>query len=97
MTNENHGQDIVQRTLRSRANRREIMRRGAALGLSASAIGALAARSAGAQGTPAAESAAGGNEPKGPQVDKLIFWTRASPDDAGDPNLFSQMQARAQA
>ena len=97
MTHTSPINDLIQQTIRARVNRREIIRRGAALGLSASAIGALAARGVGAQGTPPAAAAPGGNEPTGPQVDRLIFWTRASPDDAGEPNLFSQMQARAQA
>lgn len=97
MTNENHNQDIVERTLRSRANRREIMRRAAALGLSASAVGALTARGAVAQGTPAASAAPGGNEPKGPKADKLTFSTRASPEDAGNPNFYNQMEERAKA
>ena len=79
--------------------RRELLRRGAMLGLSATALGAIArggVRSASAQ-----DAAAGfGNEPKGPQVDKLTFWTRASADDPsaeGAPNLYSQLQAVADA
>lgn len=81
--------------LSGRIGRRELFRRGAMLGIGAAALGAMArtgVRAASAQAT------GFGNEPAGPQVEKLTFWTRASPDDPsaeGAPNLYSQLQAVA--
>jgi arabinogalactan oligomer/maltooligosaccharide transport system substrate-binding protein len=74
MTNEHGREKLLRRALRARSDRRKIIRSGAALGLGASAIGALTARSAGAQGTPAAY------QPQGPRVDQLVLWTRSTPD-----------------
>lgn len=79
--------------LRRTNTRRQVLQGAAGLGLGAVALGAglRSAPRVGAQG----QSMPGGNEPQGPQVERLVFWTRASPDDAGDPNLFTQMQAVA--
>jgi arabinogalactan oligomer / maltooligosaccharide transport system substrate-binding protein len=61
-----------------KADRRELLRAAAALGLSAPAIaalvGAVTPKSAYAQ------DAGFNNTPKGPKVDKLVLWTRSSPD-----------------
>jgi maltose-binding protein MalE len=68
---------LVDDFLRGRTNRRELMRRAAGLGLSVpviAALGSVGARSAAAQAT------GFGNTPKGPQVDKLVLWTRSTPD-----------------
>ncbi len=54
MTDGKRSNDLILRTLRARSSRRELVRRGAALGLSATAVSALMARSVGAQGTPPA-------------------------------------------
>ena len=102
--------EIIDPTLAGRVNRRDVIRRGAAAGAGAAALAVAGTRIASAQGTPAASPAAGGtpsavgatampggNTPKGPQVDGLVFWTRASPEDAGNPNTFTQLKLRADA
>ncbi|MBA2754634.1 MAG: maltose ABC transporter substrate-binding protein [Chloroflexia bacterium] len=96
--------EIINRSLSSRANRRDVIRRGAVAGAGAAALAASGTRLVGAQGTPASTPSAGGatampggNTPMGPQVDGLVFWTRASPEDAGRPNTFTQLRARADA
>lgn len=57
--------------LRRPNTRRDLLRGAAGFGLGAAALGAglRAAPRAAAQGQPAA----GGNDPKGPQVEKLVF------------------------
>lgn len=92
MSTRTESERIFADLFRTATSRRELLKRAAALGLAAPALAALAHRPTGA----AAQAAPGGNEPKGPQVEQLVFWTRASPDDAGDPNLFKQMQAVAE-
>jgi arabinogalactan oligomer / maltooligosaccharide transport system substrate-binding protein len=61
--------------------RRDALRRAGALGVSAAAVSAMGT-SAAAQGTPAAEGSpvASSYEPHGPQVEKLVVWTRSSVD-----------------
>lgn len=69
---------LVDDFLRGRLNRRDLLRRAAALGVSAPVIAALdgiGVRSAFAQA-----ATGGGNKAKGPKVDKLVLWTRSSPD-----------------
>lgn len=68
---------LVNQFLRGRIDRRDLLRRAAALGLTAPVAAALAAR------TPQrawAQDGGFGNEAKGPQVDKLVLWTRSTPD-----------------
>ena len=81
--------------IQSRANRREMLRRAAGLSLAVPALAALSTMPG--RVSARAQAAPGGNEPKGPKVDKLVFWTRASPDDPGDPNTYTQLQAVADA
>jgi maltose-binding protein MalE len=91
--------ELVDEFLRGRLDRRELLWRAAALGATASvltAVGRSGLRSAAAQ--EAAQP--GGNEPQGPQVERLVFWTRASPDDPSSdeaPSLYTQLQAVATA
>jgi arabinogalactan oligomer/maltooligosaccharide transport system substrate-binding protein len=59
---------------RRRMNRREILRWGAGLGLSAPMIAGLL------KTAPAVSAQEGTAVAKGPQVDKLVFWTRSTPD-----------------
>jgi len=80
--------------LRNRASRRAVLQRAAALGVGASALAAFGGRATPAR---AAQAAPGGNEAKGPKVDKLTFWTRANPNDPGDPNVYTQLEAVAAA
>ncbi len=68
---------MVDQVLAGKLSRREALRRAAGLGLSTAFAGALLAaggRVAGAQAT------SGAYTPKGPKVDKLVFWTRSSQD-----------------
>lgn len=69
--------EAMDEVMKNRANRREVLRRAAALGLAAPALGAL-----GAVGRQAGSVAAqaGTYQPKGPQVDRLVMWTRSTPD-----------------
>lgn len=85
--------------LARRDSRRDLFKQAGVAGAAAVVAGSSRASAASAQdATPAAPVAApGGNTPAGPMVDELIFWTRASPDDVGSPNLFTQIQARAEA
>jgi arabinogalactan oligomer/maltooligosaccharide transport system substrate-binding protein len=69
---------LVSEVARRRLNRREIMRWGAGLGLSAPVIAGLLAN------MPKASAQEGGAVAKGPQVDKLVFWTRSTPDAPGN-------------
>ena len=78
MTPEQRSAAIFGRLLRGKADRRTVLRRAAALGLS---VPALAALGAGARSTRAAQDA------KGPKVDRLLFWTRTNPDDPEFPSL----------
>ena len=82
-----------------RENRRDLLRQAAVAGAAAAVAGGSPSQVAAAQdATPAAPVAApGGNTPVGPMVDQLVFWTRASPDDVGSPNLFTQIKVRADA
>jgi maltose-binding protein MalE len=70
--------EIAQQVAQGRLTRRDALRRAGALGISATAIGAALATPlrVGAQATPAAAS----YTPKGPQVEKLVLWTRSSKD-----------------
>ncbi|MEA2528613.1 MAG: arabinogalactan oligomer / maltooligosaccharide transport system substrate-binding protein [Thermomicrobiales bacterium] len=80
--------------LRGRIDRRELLRAAAALGLGAPAIAGLvgAAMPRGAM----AQEGGFGNTPKGPKVDKLVVWTRSSPD-APDNTEFANITAMANA
>lgn len=83
-----------------RDSRRTFLKQAGAAGVGAAvATGAMRQGLMAQDATPAAPVAAmpGGNTPKGPKVDKLVFWTRASPDDTGNPNLYTQLKARADA
>lgn len=77
-----------------KADRRELLRATAALGLGAPAIAALvgAATPRGAY----AQDAGFNNTPKGPKVDKLVVWTRSSPD-APDNTEWEHLTAVTQA
>jgi arabinogalactan oligomer / maltooligosaccharide transport system substrate-binding protein len=91
---------LVDEFLRGRIDRRELLTRAAALGATLPVLAAVARHggfSTAAQGTP---QAGGGNEPQGPQVENLVLWTRASPDDPTSeaaPSLYTQLQAVATA
>lgn len=99
MTKRDDSARAINQLIRASSDRRAFLRRAAGLGLSATALSTLARGPlpARAQGTPAAVAAPGGNEPKGPQVEKLVFWTRANPDDPGEPNVYTQLEAIGQA
>lgn len=95
---------VIKRLVDHRSDRRELLKRAGMTGAGAVVAGAAAPLVTSAQdatpGTaspPAAVANPGGNTPKGPKVDKLIFWTRASKDDPGSPNLYTQLAARAKA
>ena len=81
--------------------RRRLLKQAGLAGAGALAASSAIGRGAFAQdATPASGStvaAPGGNTPRGPQVEQLVFWTRASPDDPGSPNLYAQLKARADA
>ncbi len=82
-------------------SRRDLLKQAGVAGAAVVVAGSPLAQMASAQdATPAVTTpvaAAGGNTPRGPQVDGLVFWTRASPDDVGSPNLFTQIKGRADA
>lgn len=86
---------LIDAFYKGRVDRRTMFRDGAALGLSAAALAAIGRN--GVHRAAAQEVAAGfANEPAGPQVEKLVLWTRASPDDPsqeGAPNLYQQLEA----
>lgn len=66
---------LVSDVLAGRMSRRQAIRAAATSGVSVAALlGGISVASAGAQSTPAAFT------PQGPKVDKLLFWTRSSPD-----------------
>jgi maltose-binding protein MalE len=71
-------------------NRRELMQWASALGLSASAAEGLVSR------RPLASAQEGGAVTKGPQVDKLVFWTRSNPD-TPDNTEWDQLERVAKA
>jgi maltose-binding protein MalE len=86
-------QDLVTDVLNGRISRRQAVKRAMAGGVSVSALlGGIAAGGAGAQatpGTPVAGTpgatpgtpvAVAPYQPTGPQVERLVFWTRSSPD-----------------
>lgn len=77
MADEQRPNDVTRRMLQARSNRREIMRRGAALGLSAPALAGLGA--AAFQASAVAQTP-GAYQPQGPKVDRLVLWTRSTPD-----------------
>lgn len=78
-------------------SRRDLLRQAGVAGAAVLAAGAVARSATAQDATPAAVAAPGGNTPAGPAVDQLVFWTRASPDDVGSPNLYTQLRARADA
>jgi len=65
---------LISEVARRRMNRREIVRWGAGLGLSAPAIAGLL------KFAPSVSAQEGTAVASGPQVDKLVFWTRSTPD-----------------
>lgn len=68
---------LVDAFLLGRIDRRQLLRRAVALGLTAPVAAALAARTAG----PAlAQDPGFGNTANGPQAERLVLWTRATPD-----------------
>ena len=69
--------DVVRRIARERHSRRAMMRRAAAAGVLG--IVGTTARAA-AQATPPASPVASAFQPQGPQVDRLLLWTRSSED-----------------
>ncbi len=85
--------------LSRRDSRRDLLKQAGVAGAAAVVAGSsLAGTVAAQEATPVDQAAApGGNTPAGPMVDQLIFWTRASPDDVGSPNLFTQIKSRADA
>ena len=78
---------LIDEYLSGRIVRRQLVQRAAALGLGVAAL-ARGSRLARAQQA----AAPGGNEAKGPPVEKLTFWTRANPNDPGDPNVYKQLE-----
>ena len=88
MTLEQPSGRFLMRQLASSVDRRTLIRRAMLAGLTAPAIAALLARSG---------QLALAQEPKGPKVDKLVFWTRANPNDPGEPNVYKQLEVIAKA
>ncbi len=72
---------LARQVARGTMSRRDAMRRAAGLGFgAAAAAAALRASGAAAQGTPEASPVTSSYEPQGPQVEKLVVWTRSSSD-----------------
>lgn len=67
---------MVDQVLSGKLSRREALRRAAGLGVAAAFASALFAAGGGVAGA----QGAGAYTPKGPKVDKLVFWTRSSKD-----------------
>lgn len=83
---------LIEAFHQGRIDRRELLRRGAALGLGATALAALT----GSPRLARAQAAGGGNTAKGPKVDKLVVWTRSTPD-APDNTEFQRIKTVADA
>jgi arabinogalactan oligomer/maltooligosaccharide transport system substrate-binding protein len=81
---------LLEEITRGKMTRREIMHWAGALGLSASAVAGLVSR------RPLASAQESGAVAKGPQVDKLVFWTRSNPD-TPDNTEWDQLQRVAKA
>lgn len=81
---------MVEQVLAGKLSRREALRRAAGLGVSATFASALLAAGGGAA---AAQSTS--YTPKGPKVDKLVFWTRSSKDTS--KNEWDALQGAANA
>ncbi len=86
--------DAIDAAIRSRSSRRDVLRRAAALGVAAPALGAIGATRR--PGLTRAQDAPGAYTPQGPKVDRLVMWTRSTPD-APDNTEFANLTAVAQA
>lgn len=81
MSHEKELRSILEQVATGTMTRRDALRKAAALGAGAAAagtIGRAVAQDASPSASPAA--VASSYEPQGPQVEKLVLWTRSSPD-----------------
>jgi arabinogalactan oligomer / maltooligosaccharide transport system substrate-binding protein len=92
MSHEKDLRSIFSQVAAGTLTRRDALRKAAVLGAAASAAGAFSASAQDA--TPDASPAtdvASSYEPQGPQVDRLVLWTRSSPDSS--PNEYNALVA----
>lgn len=78
MAHEKELREIFQQVAAGTMTRRDALRKAAVLGAAAAAAGTVTR--AGAQDASPAAEVATSYEPAGPQVEKLVLWTRSSPD-----------------